>query len=434
MEERTLLSVSLQFQHVVFDPISNLPYVASADVAAGGNMLDRNSDGQPGGDSVVHFQAQQTAAVQPGPFTSLAPLGGLAFVSPGNTGTIYGGDDQEDWAFFVQGGQWISAVATPVGSNASLALALGGGARVTGNNGQPVVLPPQYISADGVQTVHVTASGLSNFTLDIYRNTSLEAAVGDTTSANPLPIDNSAVDTATGSRYAVVGSNATNVQVPKQLTTTFASNNSLDGNMFDVTTLANPITVTSLDLNLTSGTHTIELYTKAGTYVGSETKASAWTKVATGTLVSTGMNVPMSFSVPNLVLAANAVTGFYVTDTSNSWPMQYTNGANTYSNADLQLSLRVGKAYPFGTTTSPRTWNGTIHYTLATIVPDVDVYTVDLTGKAGHQIDVLMAGQQGVNFSAQLGRMEQHQRLRAFYRRGRLVGRERQPAGQSVGP
>jgi hypothetical protein len=42
--------------------------------------------------------------------------------------------------------------------------------------------------------------------------------------------------------------------------------------------------------------------------------------------------------------------------------MHYTNGANIYSNADLTITTGVGKQYPFGSTFTPRTWNGRIHY------------------------------------------------------------------------
>ena len=102
--------------------------------------------------------------------------------------------------------------------------------------------------------------------------------------------------------------------------------------------------------------------------------------------------------MPNIELAAGTVTGFYVTTTTGG--MNYTNGATTYSNADLQLSLGVGKAYAFGATFSPRSWDGTIHYLVdkGPSVPDVDSYTLNLTGQAGHSLDIVLAGQQGVRF------------------------------------
>jgi VCBS repeat-containing protein len=44
--------------------------------------------------------------------------------------------------------------------------------------------------------------------------------------------------------------------------------------------------------------------------------------------------------------------------------MNYTVGANTFSNADVSLSLGVGVSGNWGGIFSPRTWNGTIHYTM----------------------------------------------------------------------
>ncbi len=204
-----------------------------------------------------------------------------------------------------------------------------------------------------------------------------------------------------GTRYAVLGTSAPVLAARTgQITTTFANNNGQNGNMFDVTTFGNPITITSLDLNL-AGTNTVDLYTKSGTYVGYDTTPSAWTLVATATVVSAGTGVPSIFTVPNIVLPANAVTGFYVTTTTGE--LNYTNGANTYSNSDLELTLGIGKEYPFGTSFSPRTWNGTINYTVNSGpgTPDVDKYTVNLTGKAGHVLDIVLAGQQGVHFSGE---------------------------------
>ncbi len=349
------------------------------------------------------YVADQANPIQPASFVSLAPAGGLVFESQGNSATLFGATDRDDYAFFVQAGQTIGAVATPMNSGVALTLALGSGTPVTGAAGQAVVLEPQDISADGIQTLHVSGSGATGFTLNIYRNAALESPAG---SSNQMSIDSSAIVlpsnpwiSTQGTRYAAVGTSAPVLgQTSGQITTTFANNNSQAGNMFDVTTFANAITITSLDLNLSSGTYTILLYIKAGTYVGYDTTPSAWTEVASGSVTSAGAGLPSLFTVPNIQLAANTVTGFYVTTTSSG--MNYTNGSNTYSNSDLQLTLGIGKGYPFGSTFSPRTWNGTINYTVrkAPGIPDVDSYTVNLTGKAGHLVDIVLAGQQGVNF------------------------------------
>ncbi len=60
-------------------------------------------------------------------------------------------------------------------------------------------------------------------------------------------------------------------------------------------------------------------------------------------------------------IPAGQTDGLYITRDDGGW-LNYTNGSNTYSNGQIQLTLGIGNAYPFGTTFSPRTWNGTIYY------------------------------------------------------------------------
>jgi len=45
--------------------------------------------------------------------------------------------------------------------------------------GMPVVLPPQMVASTGMRTMVVRGDGPSTFSLDLYRNTALEAQVGD---------------------------------------------------------------------------------------------------------------------------------------------------------------------------------------------------------------------------------------------------------------
>jgi len=145
------------------------------------------------------------------------------------------------------------------------------------------------------------------------------------------------------------------------LTTTFASNNGAAGNMFDITAI-NDITINSFDVNMNSGiTETVEIYYKTGSYVGFETNAGAWTLLGSTTVASAGINIPtpLNMSLGQNVTAGQTV-GFYVTLTNNN--IRYTDGTNSYSDANLTLTAGVGKTYPFGSTFSPRTWNGNIIY------------------------------------------------------------------------
>jgi len=165
------------------------------------------------------------------------------------------------------------------------------------------------------------------------------------------------------------------------ITTTFAGGNGSFGNMFDVLTLGPALTVTGLTIHKrNTATAMLEVYTRSGTYVGFENSAATWVLVSstsvTGAAGSNGQNshgVGTFVDVTDFTLAPSSITGLYVTfttgDGSGDNKMNYTNGSNVFSNADLQLTLGIGKKYPFGDTGSPRSWNGTIHYA-ATVVPE----------------------------------------------------------------
>ena len=152
------------------------------------------------------------------------------------------------------------------------------------------------------------------------------------------------------------------------ITTTFDSNNGAAGNMFDITTFGNTLTVNSMAFNLETfgGPHTINVYTKSGSYVGFENNASPWTLVSQSTgITSSGQDTPTLVDVMDFSLLANSVTGIFVTTVETSG-MDYTNGSNMFANADLRLDLGIGKGMGLfgGATFSPRTWNGTINYTV----------------------------------------------------------------------
>ncbi len=151
------------------------------------------------------------------------------------------------------------------------------------------------------------------------------------------------------------------------LTSTFAGGNGFAGNMFDVRTFDKGLKITGLDLHFrTQGEAKIDIYTRSGSFVGFETKASGWTKVASGIGLSQGSGVSSLLDISDFSLAANSVTGFYVVRTNynaRNDDLLYTNGNNIFANGDLQLEAGVGCSDTmFDCTFSPRTWNGTIHY------------------------------------------------------------------------
>ncbi len=136
---------------------------------------------------------------------------------------------------------------------------------------------------------------------------------------------------------------------------------------FDVDVL-NPagITVSELNTNAnaTAGTpFTLEVWTKAGTYVGFEQNSVPWTLVSTGNGVSTGNFTPSLVDVPDFVLTPG-VTGMALRIIGAGHTYTNGNGANQfYANSDVTLTLGKGQATLFVSTPfSPRVWNGTFRY------------------------------------------------------------------------
>lgn len=149
------------------------------------------------------------------------------------------------------------------------------------------------------------------------------------------------------------------------LNTTFASNNGLAGSMFDVTALST-ITVRGLEVNLPAGTHTLQVYFKAGTYVGSEGSSANWTLVGATAVTSLGQDLATPLVMDfDLQLVSGQTYGLYVTISSGA-ALRYTNGTTAGAvftqDGNLQIKEGIGVAYPFGDTFTPRVWNGRVLY------------------------------------------------------------------------
>ncbi len=156
------------------------------------------------------------------------------------------------------------------------------------------------------------------------------------------------------------------------LSTTFGSNNGQSGNMFDILTNSQEITLNQIGLNIPAGVSngTYRVYFKLGTHVGSENNSAAWTLLDTFTGVSSaGNNTPTFVDITDVVVPANTRISLYPTITTpNFLGLRYTNGTgvgNTASaNADLTIFEGTGNSFAFGRNFRPRVWNGTLDYTV----------------------------------------------------------------------
>jgi hypothetical protein len=147
-------------------------------------------------------------------------------------------------------------------------------------------------------------------------------------------------------------------------TTTFAGGNGNDGNMFDITATSD-VMINGFYGNF-GGTGYVKIYYRNGTYVGNEANAGAWTFIDSAMITGTN-GVPTLIPIPvNVAIANGQTVAFYITGTATGAAVDYTDGTTegaVYTDDGL-ITVKEGKGveYPFGTTYTPRIWNGTIDY------------------------------------------------------------------------
>jgi hypothetical protein len=154
------------------------------------------------------------------------------------------------------------------------------------------------------------------------------------------------------------------------ISTTFEAGNGQAGAMFDIRNIGTlPIRITGFDYRLSTtsavtGEHEIEVYHTPSTFVGKETDPGPWTLMGTAITQLVAGPTPIHAPIGGLLINPGESYGIYFTrnSTLSTQSIAYTNGQNQYTNNEVQLDAGVGKSYPFGSTFSPRTWNGTVYY------------------------------------------------------------------------
>ena len=162
--------------------------------------------------------------------------------------------------------------------------------------------------------------------------------------------------------------------MPSTITTTFAANNTFAGNMFDLTVSGmENIQIERFDVHVDNpgALTTISVYYRPGTYVGFENSSVGWTLMGSQQVLSAGIGNPTEVNIGGLIIPAGETYALYITVSDYpSTIMQYTNGSNTFMNADLTIQTGIGKGIPdfTGEVFNPRTWNGTIYYSTGALL------------------------------------------------------------------
>lgn len=150
------------------------------------------------------------------------------------------------------------------------------------------------------------------------------------------------------------------------------------GIMFDVVNVsADPIRITAIDqMAAYSGVTDVHLYTKVGTWNGSQATPAAWTQVGSNPVWSHSAYPSLSpLGIPvSVVIPPGATQGFYVgaTYTGSADLLAFRDGINQLGASqanDGTVDVRVGAAvyYPFSTTVglvggNGMLWFGRVHY------------------------------------------------------------------------
>ncbi len=162
-------------------------------------------------------------------------------------------------------------------------------------------------------------------------------------------------DTTTYYVGAVAASNALDT-----LSTSYTGGNGCSGgSMFNVTALTGGITIKAFNINTDLTTSvSVNVYYKAGTYLGSETSSAAWTLLGTYTATGQGTNVPTTLAVDDIVIPAGQTYGIYLNFDAN-----YTSASNTYTDGTIEISVGAGLCGLFSSVNAGRDFNGAVIYT-----------------------------------------------------------------------
>jgi hypothetical protein len=350
--------------------------------------------------------------------TPMFSVAGNPTICAGNSGTITATGSATSYSWST-GATTNSIVVSPtvnttytvMGTNATCSLTLTQAITVT----NPTITGTGTMVCGPSGTGTLTANGFSTVNWYSSPTSTVSLATGNTYVPPVTP--------TTTTYYAQAQSTASG-----SIQTLFSGGNGCGGgNMFDLTATAGAIQIDSLDVNTSvamSSTFQVIVYYKTGTYVGSETTASAWTAWDTITAVSAGAGLPSRVKLGSpLFIPASMLHAMFINFAAN-----YTNGTNAYTNPDVNIQTGAGLCSQFGGVNPGRMFNGNIYYTKPGCTsPRI---SVTLTVATCTGIDNLAANSNGVmvypnpakeEVSVFVSSVSSHTTLKVFNTLGQLV-------------
>lgn len=367
------------------------------------------------------------------PFVRQMPLGSLVGTSLTNLGSIASATDEAVYSISLQAGQKISASVIPTGS-AILSIQLVGetGQIAASSAGAAAILPATTIISGGAYSLRVGSNASSSYNLNVFLNSISE--VTDSSSASRLAIDSTVLSIGNG-RYAVVGDAQPTLSPSVQFTKTNAPSLfvdisatgtplglSDDGVAVIASTVGNslfPAGLMLIDNNgviisggaPSAGYENLSLPTNLfgnalvpfWDDIDSETGNVFWQQRqinGINALVVQWENRPHFNNVGNAtfqvqLFESGPIHARYVYRDVNFGNALYDGGAS--ATVGLQLAANSALQYSFNAASLV---NGDVLEFVRPILPDVDEFTVNLTGQAGKPVDIFLVGI-GNDFSGQ---------------------------------
>ena len=147
----------------------------------------------------------------------------------------------------------------------------------------------------------------------------------------------------------------------------FTTNNSTinwNGTMFDLVGHEN-IEVDSFDIKInTPGTQSVEIYQKAGSYLGYELDATAWTLVDIATVNVLDPTIQTHVPFTGFSIAQDDTVGIYLQMADPTADLSYINSGSPQTRSTNELTMITGSGISnnFSNSYYPRDWNGRVYY------------------------------------------------------------------------